>query len=205
MPANVGGDRIEHPADRIGSVRFHVPQIDMAGRAAVEDQNDRFGLAVRRGSTAGFSAQPAVPKQAQCTELECGAPGNVPWHYEAALMIPSARLLRCRQFISPRLRQRVYKPTPCANPIRKTFLICPLRLLTTVIIEQLLNRNAMSSTYSGELSDLCPRCVESSHASQPVHVWCLPTQRYRFRRQVQHQLRLSPAIHVDCICLAHLG
>ncbi len=71
----IGGDRLERPAHRIGSVRLQVPEVDMARRSAIEDENNRLRLALAFRSAGIGRAQPVGPKEAHgahaahCEEL----------------------------------------------------------------------------------------------------------------------------------------
>src|SRR5207248_3157501 len=67
---HVLGDRLERPADIVGCRRFHVPEIDVAWRTTVEDQDDRFRLALAAEQAARRRAEPVCPEE---TETRGGA------------------------------------------------------------------------------------------------------------------------------------
>ena len=60
---DAGGDRLERPADVLGGVGLGVPQVEVAGCAAVEDQDDRLGFT--RNLLRRLGRLPTVPEQTE--------------------------------------------------------------------------------------------------------------------------------------------
>src|SRR5262249_50287636 len=62
---HASGNGLEQPADRVGRLGFHVPEVNMTRSAAVEDHNDRLRLTFAATGSGCLGTQPISPEKAQ--------------------------------------------------------------------------------------------------------------------------------------------
>ena len=116
---DVGRDRLELAADRSVGLGLHVPEVDVARCAAVEDQDDRFGFAPTDGFAAAIRPSPA--SSAPAAPVDCRNKRRLmvavsPWLNFRASML-SYRALYCAGELPGKchllLAKKRRQPGPC--------------------------------------------------------------------------------------------